>query len=104
MAVDPKIQKSRDQENRLADLLGGSRNSGSGNGFKRKSDVRTPGFLWECKRTDAKSIRLNLVDLETNRQYAILDDRTPGFHIEIGDKRYVLLEEAEAFDRLDLYA
>lgn len=100
--MDEKIERSRAQEQHLADLLGGTRNSGSGNGWKRKSDVRTPGILWECKRTDGKSITIKDADLTAHRNYAYAEDRVPGFHIEIGGRRYMMFEEPEAVERMSL--
>jgi len=70
------VRKSRKQEQRLADTLGGRRVSGSGNKAAVKSstgrsvgrkghhktnkpgDVMLADFLIDAKRTDAKSIRL----------------------------------------------
>lgn len=100
--MDEKIKKSRAQEERLADRYGGTRNAGSGNQWRRKHDVRTPGYLWECKRTDGKQITLKLEDLDSVRKEAWSEDRTPIMHIEIGDRRYIMLEEVDAEEMLGL--
>jgi hypothetical protein len=73
---------SQRQENRLAKELSGSVNSGSGNGWIRKSDVRTEHELWECKITDAKSYSLKDAELVKNVNYALMDGRIPIFMVE----------------------
>src|SRR6476620_4479996 len=57
---------SQRQERRQANKLGGSVNSGSGNGWIRKGDVRTDNELWELKITDAKSYSLKDAELQKN--------------------------------------
>lgn len=87
------LKRSQAQERRVAQRSGGSRNAGSGNGWTRKGDVRSDGVLYEMKRTDKQQITIKLSDLEKIRQEAWADGRSPRFHIEIGTRRYVLLEE-----------
>jgi hypothetical protein len=100
--MDERIKRSRAQEARLATRHDGTRNAGSGNGWQRKHDVRSPGILWECKRTDAKQITIKLVDMESARKEAWKEDRIPAFHIEIGDRRYIMMEEADAEERMGI--
>lgn len=79
-------------------MTGGSTNAGSGNGWKRKADVRAggrDGVLIEMKRTDKKQITLKLDDLEKVRREAYEDGRTPVMHIEIGKRRWVLIPEED---------
>jgi hypothetical protein len=86
--------KSDKQEDRLAKMLGGLVNPGSGSGWRKRQDVRSPGYLWEMKRTDnIKSISIRVDALEQLRKHALLDDRIPAMHIEIGNRKYVLLHE-----------
>jgi hypothetical protein len=63
-------------------MTGGSVNSGSGNGWLRKSDVRTEHELFELKITSAKSYSLKDAELEKNYNYALTDGRIPVFMIE----------------------
>jgi hypothetical protein len=90
--VPKKWQK---QESRLAALIGGTRNAGSGNGWVRKSDVRNREWLVEAKQTDARSIRLKLDDLLANGHHADVEGRTPAFCVEIAGHNYVVLREQD---------
>lgn len=88
------IKESRKQEKRSADTYRGSRNSGSGNGWMRKNDVRTEEFLIENKFTTGnKSITLKEVDLRELREHAILEDRTPVLQFNLNSRNYVVLVE-----------
>lgn len=81
------------QEKRVAKLVGGTRNAGSGSGWRRRQDVRTDRFLWEMKYTGKKQITLKAQDLEQLRKHALMDDRTPVMHIEVGERSYVVMSE-----------
>lgn len=76
------LKDSRRQESRLANKLGGSVNSGSGNGWIRKGDVRTEDELFELKITSAKSYSLKDAELETLTNQALVDGRIPIFMVE----------------------
>lgn len=76
------LKDSRRQESRLATKLGGSVNSGSGNGWIRKGDVRTEDELFELKITSAKSYSLKDAELETLTNQALVDGRIPIFMVE----------------------
>lgn len=90
------LRKSRKQEKRSADSYRGSRNSGSGNGWVRKNDVRSEKFLIENKTTiGTKSITLKEVDLRELREHAILEDRIPVLQFDIGNRGYVVLTESD---------
>lgn len=97
--MDDRIARSRAQEKRVAKRHGGTRNAGSGNGWTRKADVRSSigslDFLWEMKRTDAKSISLKHSDLETVRSQAWSEGRMPILHLELCGRQYVVLEEPD---------
>lgn len=86
---------SQRQENRLAKELGGSVNSGSGNGWIRKGDVRTEKELWELKITSAKSYSLKDAELQKNINHALIDGRIPIFLVEFKPtgNRYVIMDE-----------
>lgn len=91
------------QEQRLANLLGGTVNSGSGNGWVRKADVRGRlQWLVEAKWTGSKSFTLKLADLRALEHHAVIDNRTPAFCIEFkertGTRRYVVLREDDVFN------
>lgn len=94
-------RKSLAQEKRLATVIDGQVSAGSGNGWRRKSDVRSSQFLWEAKRTDAKSISFKLADWEKNRKYALSEGRSPAMHLEIGKRRLVVMEEDDFLELLD---
>lgn len=91
--VVANLKDSQRQERALARNLGGSVNSGSGNGWLRKGDVRTDDELWECKITDAKSYSLKDTELRKHVNYALVDGRIPVFMIEFKPTRnsYVIL-------------
>lgn len=90
------------QESRLANLTGGTRSPGSGNGWVRKHDVRSLGRLIEAKWTSHKSFVLKLAELRQLEHNALIDNRTPVFCIEFkekgGTRRYVVLREEDYFD------
>lgn len=86
---------SQIQERLQANKLGGSVNSGSGNGWIRKGDVRTDNELWELKITDAKSYSLKDTELQKNINQALFDGRIPIFLVEFksSGNRYVVMDE-----------
>lgn len=76
------VKDSQRQERRLANELTGSVNSGSGNGWVRKGDVRTEDELFELKITSAKSYSLKDAELEKLTNQALIDGRIPIFMVE----------------------
>jgi hypothetical protein len=76
------LKDSQRQEKALSRKVGGSVNSGSGNGWVRKGDVRSPSELWEAKITDAKSFSLKDAELSKHMNYALVDGRIPIFLVE----------------------
>ena len=94
------LKDSQKQEARLANELGGFRNSGSGNGWVHKSDIRTPNELVEAKITSAKSYSLKDADLQKNSDYAIVTGRIPIFLIEFqgSGNRWVILSYDDYLD------
>lgn len=92
------LRLSQQQEKRIAKRVGGTVNAGSGNQWNRKADVREREVLWEMKRTSKKSITIHASDLDTVRREAALIGRLPALHIEIGTRRFVIIEEDDFFD------
>ena len=76
------VKDSQRQERRLANKLGGTVNSGSGNGWVRKGDVRTEDELLELKTTDAKSYSRKDAELEKLTNQALVDGRMPIFMVQ----------------------
>lgn len=73
------------QERRGAKSYSGTRNSGSGNGWIRKADVRTDFELIEFKTTTHASYSLKAAELQKLWDQALVDDRLPLFEIEYVD-------------------
>lgn len=102
--ADQRLTRSQNQEKRVAALTGGSRNAGSGNGWKRKHDVRSgghEGWLWEMKRTDKKQITIKSADLESVRKVAWSEGRSPVFHFELQNRNYVILDENDFLELIE---
>lgn len=95
---------SQQQEKRVAKLVGGSLQPGSGSGWKRQNDVRSDGVLWEMKRTSKKSITIKASDLEHLRKNALLEDRVPVMHIELGDRRWVVIPEDDYLEMIERWS
>lgn len=75
-------KRSKIQERRAASRYGGTQNSGSGNGWIRKADVRTDKELIELKTTSKSSYALKSSDLRKLWDQALLDGRDPVFEVE----------------------
>lgn len=80
------IKRSRLQERRGARQYGGTVNSGSGNGWIRKADVRTEDELIEFKTTSKDSFTLKAADLRKLWDQALIDDKLPIFEIEFAER------------------
>lgn len=93
--MKPRWQR---QEERTARLFGGTRNSGSGNGWARKGDVRTPILLIENKFTGKKQATLKALDLRKIADEATAEGRIPALGLEVGGRRYVIFEEEDALE------
>lgn len=81
------------QEKDFAKKVGGRVNPGSGSGWRQRQDVRTPDYLWEMKYTGKKQVTIKSGDLEQLRKHALMEDRTPAMHLQVGGRNYVLLSE-----------
>lgn len=99
--MDNRLKRSRAQEKKTASLHQGTVNAGSGNGWVRKSDVRTRYTLIETKRTDAKQITLTDKALRTNHDLSWAEGRIPVLGFELQGKRYIVLEEDDYLGPLE---
>lgn len=86
-------KQSKRHERRLARLVGGSRNAGSGAFWSRKGDVRSRDLLIEHKWTGKKSFTMKSEVLEKIVEEAILDGRTPVLGFSLNNENYVVLTE-----------
>ena len=86
-------KQSKKHERRLARLVGGSRNAGSGAFWSRKGDVRSRDLLIEHKWTGKKSFTMKSSVLEKIVEEAILDGRTPVLGFSLNEENYVVLTE-----------
>ena len=89
------IKDSQKQEKAFSHVVGGLLNSGSGNGWMRKADIRTEKELFELKITDKKSYSLKDAELQTLSDQALVDGRIPVFMIEFKStgNRWVIMSE-----------
>lgn len=99
MAVS-SLKKSQRQERATARRFDGSVNAGSGNGWVRKSDVRSDDVLFEMKYTDAKSFSLKRDDLTKAEKYALIDGREMVFGISFSGKDDYVVIPHEYYERL----
>lgn len=87
------------QERRVAKLRGGRRQPGSGSGWLHQNDVKDDEYLWEMKGTEGRrQIIVRLEDWEKVRTNAINTGRKPAMHLQMGNRRLVVLDEGD--DRL----
>lgn len=93
MAKSEGQRQSQKHEKRLARLVGGSRNAGSGAFWSRKGDVRSKDLLIEHKWTGKKSFSVKADVLEKIVTEAILDGRTPVLGFSLNNENYVMLTE-----------
>ena len=93
------LSKSQAQEKRLAKTFGGQTNSGSGNGWIRKNDVRTDDLSIEAKYTDAKQFTLKNADLITAEKYALIDGRDSVFMISFSGRDEWAVIRSEEFEQ-----
>jgi len=88
-----KLHKSRIQEKKLGSKMGGRVQPASGAIPMHKGDVRTPTYIIEAKRTDKKQMTLKEEWLSKISKEAARADKIPMLAIEIGGKRWVILDE-----------
>jgi hypothetical protein len=85
--------QSKKHEDRLAKVVGGSRNAASGAFWSRKGDVRSSDLLIEHKWTGKKQVTVQAAVLEKIVKEAILDGRMPVLGFHLNGENYVMLEE-----------
>ncbi len=95
------LRRSQKQEREGARRLGGTVNSGSGNGWKRKNDVRTDEFSVEFKTTAARQYILKADDLLLAYRNALADDRTMLFGIEMRGARVFVIDQDDFYALLE---
>lgn len=78
-------KRSKLQERRGARDYAGTQNSGSGNGWVRKADIRTEFETVEFKTTSKGSFILRAAELDKLFKFALLDGRRPVFEIEFAN-------------------
>jgi hypothetical protein len=98
------LKKSQRQERRGAALLGGTVNAGSGNGWVRKNDVRTPEYSVEYKVTGKKQYAIKDAELQTAEKQALLDGREMLFGIQMESGRNWIVMSEETFLTLNTKA
>lgn len=81
------------QERDVAKRRGGSRNAGSGSGWRRKNDVRETSVLWEMKSTGKTQITVKKTTWQEMRRNALLEGRMPALHLDIDGLRLVVISE-----------
>ena len=81
------------QERKIARRLGGKQQPRSGAGPWRKHDVDLGNFLVEAKQTAAGSYRLTVKEWEVLRKRARMEGKLPMYHIEMGGRRLLVVEE-----------
>lgn len=95
-------RRSAAQERAVAADHGGTVTPGSGSGWRKRGDVMTPRFLFECKTTmGSKQITIHLADLQLVEQRALVSGRTPVLTFDIGSARYHILTDADFAELTD---
>jgi hypothetical protein len=87
------LKESQKHEARLAKLVDGKRNAGSGAFWSRKGDVRSDDLLIEHKWTGKASFTVKATVLEKIVKEAILECRMPVLGFSLNDNNYVMLTE-----------
>ena len=88
------------QEKGIARRRGGSRQPGSGSGWRRRNDVREGrDILWEAKYTSGMSITVSRAVWSDLRKNAILSGAMPALDLQIGDLGLVVISRDD-FDAM----
>lgn len=86
-------EASHKQEKQVARDNGGSPTPGSGNTWRRKNDVISTEFSFECKTTTKQSYSLKRSELDKAEINALSDGRDMVFVVDIAGKRYYLVRD-----------
>lgn len=90
--MSEQLDRSRAQEQRVAQRLGARLSPRSGARWDRKNDSRSKWFLIENKRTDNKrSITLLAADLESLRKHAIVEGRMGVLQFDLNGRGYYVV-------------
>ena len=95
-------KESRKHEERLADMIGGSRSAASGAFWSRKGDVRNDELLIEHKWTGKKQVTIKSDVLKKITKEAILDSRMPVLGLHLDGENYVVMVEEDFFELRNL--
>lgn len=68
---------------------------GSGNGWVKKNDVRTPELSIEAKYTDSKGYRLTQAELHTAERHALIDGREMVFIVSFSGEEWAVIREED---------
>lgn len=82
---NPHQKRSKLQERKGARDYSGTQNSGSGNGWIRKADIRTEFETVEFKTTTKSTFTVRSAELRKLWDYALVDGRRPVFEVEFAN-------------------
>jgi hypothetical protein len=97
------LKKSQKHEARLAGVLNGKVNAGSGAFWSRKGDVRSADVLLEHKYTGKTSFTVKAAVLEKIVKEAILESRMPVLGVSLNSEDYILLTEDDFLELLQSF-
>lgn len=88
------------QEKSLAARRRGSRQPGSGSGWRRRNDVREGrSILWEAKYTSGVSIKVELTVWSGLRKNAMMEGAMPALALRIGETDLVVISQDDFDER-----
>lgn len=88
------------QEKNLAARRNGSRQPGSGSGWRRRNDVREGrAILWEAKYTSGISMSVKLAVWSDLRRNAMMEGAMPALALRIGDTDLVVISQDDFDER-----
>ena len=99
--IKQRLRRSRRQEARGAEGLGGRVQPASGAFWNKKGDVKASYALVECKRTDAESITLKKADLRKIFYEGNQTDLLSGLLLEISGDDYVVLVAEDFYELVE---
>lgn len=96
------MRRSTAQEKGVERDYGGRRTPGSGSGWRKRGDVETERFLFECKSTENKTqITIKDEDLLKVARRALPSGRVPVLTFDIDGRRYHVLADADFAELTD---
>lgn len=88
-------KRSRTQERKRADEVGGRPTAGSGSSWRSAGDVSTDDVLEEVKFTDKASYSLKVADLQAIRRKALNTGKEPSFLVEFSEHNMRVIIQIE---------